>query len=87
MKRILSALTKFLTDMKKRIFQEQNCCRELEKGQQFCSECTQIRRDMSQAKGQHKYLTKNRDKHNARCLDYHHRTFKSREYYRELARS
>lgn len=32
---------------KKRYCPEQNCGRELEKGQHFCSECAQIRRDLS----------------------------------------
>jgi hypothetical protein len=33
--------------LKKRYCPEPNCSRELEKGQHFCSECAQIRRDLS----------------------------------------
>lgn len=44
--------------LKKRYCPEPNCNRELEKGQHFCSECSQIRRDIANIIHNHTYEQK-----------------------------
>jgi hypothetical protein len=63
--------------------------RELDRYEHRCSECAESNRSLSLLIGQHNYLSKkeNRLKHNQRALDYHHRTFKPRSYWIELAKN
>lgn len=60
--------------------------RQLEKYATYCSECAFDRRQQTMEIGVHKYLLKNRTLHNTKVLKAHHDNFKSRAYYRELAR-
>ncbi len=61
--------------------------RKCDKGKHFCSECSQVRRDITMLKSAHTYYIKNRIALNERQREWNRKNLKSRAEWRAIARA